>query len=183
MWGESFRVRSDVARCRLLAQVCHTYMGAGPTVLPIASLAHTGQVVRIKTRGRSYFLECDAGDTPTILIKKLAAQGGCEPKMYTECYEKVPKKMQEGYLARLQRGPIPLDDNTPIRDQQVGPEEILCYVEPKSGPGPSLKEQQWAQPDMEIRETSWYKELERQAEEERVRRVAAEEVRNPLLTG
>ena len=150
--------------------VAHTYQGSGPSVKPVSALAHHGQVVRIKTEGRTYFLECDAGDTPTQLIKQLRAQGACNPQMYVEAYKelpiKVPKKKQDGcapapppYLcfllprsgtshgphvsvlqlsclllpslpetavlsdvvdvARLQRGPIPLDDNTPIRDQQV----------------------------------------------------------------
>jgi hypothetical protein len=36
--------------------------------------------------------------------------------------------------------------------------------------------------DDELRETAWYKELERQMEEERVRRVAAEEVRTAAIT-
>jgi hypothetical protein len=121
-----------------------------------AALAHTGQVVRVKTKGQTFFLECDAGDTPTQLITRLSKLGHVSPQPYdlhfgappaprprspsgpatlrrlaaavpvrataarsTICLrilrarcvpaaDKVPKKKQGGYLARLQRGPIPL---------------------------------------------------------------------------
>ena len=61
-------------------KVAHTYMGAGPTVESAASLAHTGQVVRIKTKGQTFFLECDAADTPTMLIKRLEKLGHVSPQ-------------------------------------------------------------------------------------------------------
>ena len=46
----------------------------------------------------------------------------------------IPRKYQDAFLARLQRGPMPLLETKPISEQQVGPDEILCYVEVKSVP-------------------------------------------------
>ena len=48
----------------------------------------------------------------------------------------IPRKYQDAFLARLQRGPMPLLETKPISEQQVGPDEILCYVEVKSVPPP-----------------------------------------------
>ena len=47
-----------------------------------AALAHTGQVVRVKTKGQTFFLECDAGDTPTQLITRLSKLGHVSPQPY-----------------------------------------------------------------------------------------------------
>jgi hypothetical protein len=159
--------------------VAHSYMGQGPTVPKQADLAHTGQVVRIKTKNCTYFLECDCNDTPTVLIKRLAAQGHVSPTMYKDVEEftRIPKKKEQGYLARIQRGPIPLDDNVPIKDQQVGPEEILCYVEVTSINRDNINDQTFAEPDESIRQTPWYEELERLAAEEKIRRLAEQEER------
>jgi|EP01046_Picozoa_sp_COSAG06_P028239 hypothetical protein len=55
---------------------------AGPTVESAAALAHTGQVVRVKTKGQTFFLECDAGDTPTQLITRLSKLGHVSPQPY-----------------------------------------------------------------------------------------------------
>lgn len=155
----------------------------GPTVESAAALAHTGQVVRVKTKGQTFFLECSATETPTQLIKRLSDLGHVAPDPFSAHFDMVPKKKQGGYLARLQRGPIPLvrsprppwksrqpcaaprslqapvrgasrvlrdtpasrqtnagcnavvvistpqDDYKPIVQQQIGAEEILCYVQ------------------------------------------------------
>ena len=158
-------------------KVAHTYMGAGPTVESAASLAHTGQVVRIKTKGQTFFLECDAADTPTMLIKRLEKLGhvspqplslhfgashsststrplpcararllgsgrsgsgsawlrataGCSHVRGLRSADKIPKSMTGGYLARLMRGPIPLDMYKPVSGQQVGPVRIHLQSKP-----------------------------------------------------
>lgn len=61
------------------ASVC---MLAGPTVESAASLAHTGQVVRVKTKGQTFFLECAATDTPVQLITRLKDLGHVSPQPF-----------------------------------------------------------------------------------------------------
>merc|ERR1719181_2383170 len=108
---------------------------------------------------------------------RLKDLGHVSPQPFDLHFDKVPKKKQGWYLARLQRGPIPLDDYKPISAQQIGPEEILCYVQVSDINTTNINDQTYDEVDEELRETAWYQELARQMEEERVRRVAAEEER------
>merc|ERR1719230_1290032 len=104
--------------------------------------------------------------------------GQCNPQKYSDVFEgSLPRKYKDAFLARLQRGPMPLLETKPICEQQVGPDEILCFVEVASVNTSAIADQGWGEVDEEIRQQPFYVELERQMEEERVRRVAAEEER------
>ena len=127
----------------------------------------------MKTKGRTVFLECDAQDTPTQVIDKLVTMGafGGSPPTYADAappkyadglFHVVRKRFQELYIARLQRGPIRLDDRWPIFKQEVGPHEILCYVGVPDVNTAAIMDQTYVEVDDSIRYQPFYIQLEKE---------------------